>query len=293
MPWLNDLKVRIRFREPLSAHTTLRIGGPADAWVEPESLEELKEIICRLNKERRPYFVIGKGSNILAGDKGFRGGVICLNSPAFTKIEAKGTSIVIGGGLALSSLIRQAAEWGLGGLEFLAGIPASVGGALITNAGTPEQGIGGLVKSVTVMDKAGKVYTLGKKELKFSYRKSNLNRYIVLGSVLQLIKRRPRQIENNIAKNLFQKRRTQDLDSKSAGCIFKNPRHRLSAGRLIELCGLKGRRCGGAEVSMKHGNYIINRSGAKAKDILYLMDLAQREVKKSFGVDLKPEIKII
>jgi len=293
MHWLDDLKLRIRFSEPLSTHTTLRIGGPADAWVEPENLQELKEIVCRSSKEKVPYFVIGKGSNILVSDKGFRGVAICLNTPAFTKIEAKGDAVVVGAGLSLNNLIKQAGDWGLGGLEFLAGIPASVAGALIMNAGTAKQGIGSLVKSVTVMEKRGKVHTLEKKQLKFSYRSSNLDRYIVLEAKLRLIKRRPKQIEKDIAKNLFQKRITQDLDSKSAGCIFKNPPHRLSAGEMIEACGLKGRRSGEAEISTKHANYIVNHNHAKAKNILYLIDLAQQEVKKNFGVDLAPEIKII
>lgn len=293
MYWLKDLKARIRFKEPLNTHTTLHVGGPADIWIEPDDFRELKKILCHCVKDRIPYFVIGRGSNILASDEGFKGIVICLNSCAFTKIEVKGNYVSCGAGLLLSKLIRQTKKKGLGGLEFLAGIPASTGGMLVMNAGNPQKSISGLVKSITVMDRQGKIHLLNRKQLKFGYRQSNLNRYIVLETALKLIKRRPQEIKKNILVNLVQKKKTQDLTAKSAGCIFKNPQHCLTAGEMIETCGLKRMRKGGAEISAKHANYIINRNSAKARDILYLIDLAQREVKKKFAVHLEPEIKII
>ncbi len=291
--WLKNLKGRVRFKEPLGAHTTLRIGGPADVWVEPADFQELSKIIRRCAKEQIPHLVIGKGSNILFSDKGFKGAVICLNSPFFAKIEFKGNCVSCGAGSPLNKLIREAQKRGLGGLEFLAGIPASVAGALAMNAGNRQKGIGSLVKSVTVMDRQGKTRTLRSRQLSFGYRKSNLNRYIVLEAMLKLVKRSPKKVKENIAKFLQQKRKTQDLSSKSAGCIFRNPHHRLAAGEMIEACGLKRRRKGGAEISGRHANYIINRNCAKAKDILYLIDLVQRQVQKKFGVLLEPEIKIV
>ncbi len=304
MHWLKDLKVRIRFKEPLNIHTTLHIGGPADVWVEPGDFEELREVVCRCIKKQLPYLVIGRGSNILVSDDGFRGVVICLSSPAFSAMAVKGSRLICGAGLTFNKLIRQAQKRGLGGLEFLAGIPASVAGAVVMNAGNRNMAIGSLVESVTAMDRKGKLRLLKKNQLKFGYRRSNLNGYIVLKAELGLVKRSPKKINQNIAANLAQKRRTQDLTSKSAGCIFKDPPHPrlprdmhggqdLSAGEMIEACGLKRRRRGGAEISPKHANYIINRNGAKARDVLYLMDLAQRQVKKKFGVQLEPEIKII
>ena len=293
MHWLKDLKGHLRFKEPLSAHTTLRIGAAADIWFEPKDYQELTKIICRCLKGRIPYLVIGKGSNILFSDQGFKGIVICLSAPAFAKINFEGKHISCGAGLALNKLINQAKMQGLGGLEFLAGIPASVAGALVMNAGNRLKSIGSLVKSVTVMDKKGKVRVLKDKQLKFDYRQSNLNRYIVLEAKLKLVKRSPKKIRENIAKFLKQKSKTQDLTSKSAGCIFKNPRHFLTAGEMIEACGLKGARKGGAEVSKRHANYFINRNSAKSKDILYLINLAQRQVKKKFGVHLEPEIRIV
>ncbi len=310
MHWLKRLKARPRFSEPLSAHTTLCVGGPADVWLEPKDLAELKEIVCSCLAEKLPYFAIGRGSNILASDKGFKGAVISLNTPAFTKMEFKGNYITCGGGLPLEKLIREAQKRGLGGLEFLAGIPATAAGALVANAGNQKKAIGNLVKNITVMDKKGRSRLLKKKELRFGYRKSSLNRYIVLEAQFELVKRNPKKVKENIAANLERKRKTQDLAAKSAGCIFKNPfsirhpRHPrlpriklggqgLSAGKMIEACGLKQRRRGGAEISAKHANYIINRNGAKARDILYLIKLIQREVKKKFGVLLEPEIRIL
>ena len=304
MHWLKDLKARVRFKEPLNIHTTLHIGGPADVWVEPGDFEELREVVCRCIKKQLPYLVIGRGSNILVSDDGFRGVVICLSSPAFSAMAVKGTRLICGAGLTLNKLIRQAQKRGLGGLEFLAGIPASVAGAVVMNAGNRNMAIGSLVESVTAMDSKGKLRLLKKNQLKFGYRRSNLNGYIVLKAELGLVKRSPKKINQNIAANLAQKRRTQDLTSKSAGCIFKDPSHPrlprdihggqgLSAGEMIEACGLKRRRRGGAEISPKHANYIINRNGAKARDVLYLINLAQRQVKKKFGVQLEPEIRII
>ncbi|MBL7084849.1 MAG: UDP-N-acetylmuramate dehydrogenase [Candidatus Omnitrophica bacterium] len=293
MPWLKELKGQIHFKEPLNIHTTLGVGGAAGVWVEPRDCQELKKVICHCLNERIPYVVIGKGSNILFSDRGFKGIVVCLNSPQFTKMEVKRNCVSSGAGLSLNTLIRETQKRGLAGLEFLAGIPASIAGALVMNAGNRQKGIGSLAKSVTVMDKQGRVRILKSKQLRFGYRQSNLNRYIVLEAVLKLVKGSPKTIKENITRALTRKRKTQDLSFKSAGCIFRNPRYDLTAGEMIEACGLKGRREGGAEISGKHANYIVNRNGAKAKDILYLIKLAQEEVKKKFDVLLEPEIKII
>ena len=296
MHWLIRLKARVRFNEPLSNHTTLRIGGPAEVWVEPKDIGQLRQILCRCVKEQIPYLVVGRGSNILFSERGFRGIVICLNSRAFTKMEIKTQAYIsCGAGLDLSKLISQAQKRGLGGLEFLAGIPATAGGALIMNAGNTKDNIASLVESVTVMDRRGVTRVLKKKQLIFGYRRSNLDRYIVLEAQLRLTKSSPKKVKEQILENLSKKRETQDLTARSAGCIFKNPhpRHRLAAGQMLEACGLKRRRKGGGEISAKHANYIINRNSAQACDILYLINLAQREVRKKFGVLLEPEIKII
>ncbi len=293
MPWLKSLKANVRFKEPLSAHTSLSVGGPADIWAQPENYSELKKIVCFCLKQQKPYIVVGKGANILASDRGFRGVALYLNAPAFTKMEIKETCIRCGAGLPLAKLLRETEKRGLTGLEFLAGIPATVAGAVVMNAGTRTNGLGNFVKGVTVMDKKGKLRRFKKRQLKFAYRQSNLNNYIVLEVELALTRKNAREVKQNIAAQLAQKRKTQDLRAKSAGCIFKNPQHPLTAGEMIEACGLKQRRKGGAEISPRHANYIINRNRAKARDILYLIHLAQREVKKKFGVLLEPEIRIL
>lgn len=293
MHWLRELKGRVRFKEPLSIHTTLHIGGPADVWVEPDNFAELRKIICRCVKEKIPYLVIGKGSNILFSDSGFRGVIICLNAPAFTKIEFKGNYVSCGAGSPLNQLIKQTKVRGLGGLEFLAGIPATVAGALVMNAGNCRDSIGSLVQSVTVMDCKGKKKALKGKQLRFAYRQSNFNSYILLEAVLRLVKRNPAEIGKDIVANLSRKRKRQDLAAKSAGCIFKNPLQGLTAAEMIESCGLKHLRRGQAEISAKHANFFVNRNDAKAQDILYLINLVQGKVKKRFGVSLEPEIRIV
>jgi UDP-N-acetylmuramate dehydrogenase len=285
--------VRIYFEEPLDIHTTLGVGGPARMWVQPNNMQQLRKLVCYFADKQMLYLVIGRGSNILFSDQGFKGAVICLNTPGFTKMEVKRNLVSVGTGLSLKKLLGQLQKVGLGGLEFLAGIPASVGGALVMNAGNYSNNIGNFVIGVTVMDKRGKVYNIKTEKLRFGYRQSNLNQYIILEVLLKLTKRSPQLIRNNIIVYLKEKRKTQDLKAKSAGCIFKNPQHYLTAAEMIDYCGLKGKRRGGAEISVKHANYIINRNGARANDVLYLINLIQREVQSKFGVNLKPEIKII
>ena len=293
MHWLKSLKTRVRFKEPLKRHTSLGVGGPARVWVEPESYLKLKEIVYGCRKRKIPYLVIGKGSNILFSERGFNGVIICLNSSAFTGMDVEGAYLSCGAGLSLNKLIRKTQRIGLGGLEFLSGIPGTVGGALIMNAGSMTASIGNLVRSVTVMNGDGKIRILEKERLKFGYRWSNLNGYIVLKVQFALVRRDPQRIGLNITKFLEQKKRNQDLNAKSAGCIFKNPPQGLTAGEMIERCGLKQRRRGDAEISSRHANYIINRNSAKAGDILYLINLARRQVERKFGVILENEIKII
>ncbi|MBN3039285.1 MAG: UDP-N-acetylmuramate dehydrogenase [Candidatus Omnitrophica bacterium] len=293
MYWPKRLKKRLRFREPLARHTTLNVGGPAAVWIEPHDVEELGLTLSHCVKNRLPYMIIGKGSNLLVGDQGFKGAMLSLNAGIFAKMEFRGNHIRCGAGVALSRLLRECQRRGLGGLEFLAGVPATVAGALIMNAGSKDKYIGRYVESVTVMDEKERVRTLNKDRLKFGYRRSNLSKFVVLEATLKLIKKDPQKIKKESLYFLERKKKTQDLSFRSAGCIFKNPQHRLSAAAMIDACGLKSRRRGGAEISTKHANYIINRSGATAEDLLYLIKLAQKQVKNKFGVKLEPEVKIV
>lgn len=293
MSWLKELEVAVRFDELLSRHTTFQIGGPADIWLEPLNICALRGAILNCRQKKIPYIVIGRGSNILFSDEGFRGAVIYLGSRAFTRIQIENSCVSCGAGAVLNNLIGETQSKGLSGLEFLAGIPASIGGAVIMNAGNQQECIGVLVKRVTVVDNEAQIKELDVPQLCFSYRSSNLAGYVVVGICLELAKSAPEKIKENISGYLQRKKKTQDLLARSAGCIFKNPAHCLSAGAMIDACGLKGRRCGGAEVSTKHGNFIINRNNAKASDILHLINLIQEEIINKFSVWLEPEITII
>lgn len=292
---------KIKFNESLAGHTTFRIGGPAEFWVEPGDLKELVSVIKAAKKKNIPLFIIGAGSNILGLDTGIKGIVVSLNRGYFKKIEAKKNKILCGAGARLASLVGKARSSNLGGLEFLSGIPGTVGGALAMNAGISERikgiglrvkGIGDLAEEVRVMDYNGDIFTLKKKNLKFDYRSSNLSKYIILNATLKLKKRKRAAIKKNIDEYLSRRMITQDTSYPSAGCVFKNPSLGESAGRLIDLCGLKGKSVGGASVSLKHANFIFNKGNAKSGDVMRLMSLIRRKVKDRFNVELEPEIKI-
>lgn len=235
---------------------------------------------------------MGSGSNLLVSDHGLKAAVVRLSSAGFRKVRfMNGSSLEAGSGVALARLISAAKERQLSGLEFLSGIPGTLGGALAMNAGAAGECIGGLVNTATVMDFNGAVSVLNKKRLRFAYRRSNLSRYIILSATLGLKRKSKLEITRRINRRLDLRRRNQDLSHPSAGCIFKNPGTQ-AAGRLIDLCGLKGTRRGDAAVSGKHANFIINLGRAKASDVLKLMAAIKRAVKAGSGVNLESEIRI-
>lgn len=291
MNWQKNYKNYIKLNEPLKNKTTFRVGGAAKLFSEPEDKRELKLLIIFAKRYNIPVFVIGAGSNLLVSDKGVNGLVLKLSSGFFKKISTKSNCLEAGSAVSLAQLIRLASDKGLSGLEFLAGIPGTVGGALSMNAGAGGMAVGDLVQKVKVMDYDGNTKILRKKEIKFAYRKSSLGKYIILSCILKLKKEKRAQVIKNIKKYLDYRRDTQDTAYPNAGCIFKNPRGH-SAGRLIDLCGLKGRKYGGACVSAKHANFILNRKGATAADILKLMRAVKKNVKNKFDIELEPEIKI-
>ncbi|MFA5402274.1 MAG: UDP-N-acetylmuramate dehydrogenase [Candidatus Omnitrophota bacterium] len=289
MNWPRGCRAKAEYS--LKDKTTFKIGGCAQFFSEPEDLTELKFLLGAAKKNKLPVFVLGAGSNLLISDKGVKGLVIKLNSAYFKKVALKGSCLEAGSGVTLNQLIKFAQTKSLAGLEFLAGIPGTLGGALTMNAGCWESAIGDLVKEVGVMDYSGRIKILGSKEIKFSYRKSSLEKYIILSALLGLKKSSRRQIQKNISKYLMFRRKAQDLSRPNAGCIFRNPPQRY-AGKLIDLCGLKGRRSGGAFVSERHANFILNLSKASAKDVLGLMRIIKKKVKDKFKITLQPEIKI-
>ncbi len=291
MTWYQGLKGKIRVSVPLKGYTTFKIGGPVKYFIEPKDIDDLRFILGLLKKKKLPFLVIGCGSNILASDAGLNCAVIKLSAPYFSKISIKGNFLEAGSGVLLGRLVFFCREKGLSGIESLAGIPGTLGGALVMNAGAWGMNISSAVDSVTVLDNKLKVKTLSKKSIKFGYRKSGLSKYIILSAHLRVIKENKRAIHGRVEEVMRLRRQSQDLSYPSAGCIFRNP-PADSSGRLIEECGLKGAKIGGASVSLKHANFIINLNRANAGDVLKLINFVKKKVKSKFNINLKPEIKI-
>lgn len=289
MNWPKSLK--IKSNQLLKNKTTLKIGGKADFFSEPGNLKELRLVVNWAKKNKMPVFVIGAGSNLLVSDKGVKGLVIKLGSAYFKNITIKGNYLEAGSGAKLFQIIQFAKGKTLGGCEFLAGIPGTLGGALVMNAGCWGKCIGELVSEVEVLDHSGNIKTIKGKEIVFSYRKTNLGKYIILSAILKLKSSQRDAIIRNIKEYILKRHSSQGLTFPNAGCIFKNPQT-LSAGRMIDLCGLKGKSMGGALISNKHANFILNKGGAKSNDVLKLMRLIKARVSKRFKIKLEPEIKI-
>jgi len=292
MNWWKSLKGRVRFEEPLKNHTTFKIGGPAKFFIEPLDLKDLKQAASLAKTNDTPIFLLGSGSNVLVNDKGISGIVLQLSSPYFKKISRKNNFFEIGSGLLLARLVKYALERSLSGVEFLASIPGTVGGALAMNAGAWGKDIGNIIEKVTVMDYNGNIKILSRKNIKLEYRKSSLSKYIILSCRIRLVKKHKQEIRDTMRKYIKFRQNSQESYYSNAGCIFKNPSLIESAGRLIDLCSLKNKRIGGACVSQKHANFIINRENAKAGDVLKLMNLIETKVKQRFNINLEPEIKI-
>jgi len=279
----------------LSKLTTFRIGGPARELLRPGSAGELRRALVGLRRKAARVLVIGAGSNILAADGGVNAAVIKLDAAGFCKIGQKRNIVVSGPGVSAARLLDYCAQKGLSGLEFMAGIPGTVGGALAMNAGVSLDGkkfaIGDLVESAEVMDYNGNLKTIKKDKLKFSYRRSNLSRHVILSASFKLAPADSKAIRGRIAELIARRKATQDYGKPNAGCIFKNP-PAGSAGKLIDSCGLKGRSAGGAVVSSRHANFILNSGNASSRDVLALISLIRKEVKKKFNTTLETEIKI-
>ena len=282
----------IRQNEPLAKHTTLRIGGPADVYVEPASEDDLAGVLKFCAGRKRPFFVMGRGSNLLVRDGGFRGVILSLAHANFSRIEIDGERLRCGAGARLKNVAVEAKRNGLSGVEFLEGIPGSVGGALRMNAGAMGGATFDVVGSVRLMDFAGQVRELTPKEMSVAYRNCDtLKTHIALGAVFQCQPAPRGEIEQRM-KAFSEKRWASQPAAPSAGCLFKNPAT-ISAGRLIDELGLKGTRVGGALVSAEHGNFIVNEGGATARDVLELIALLKSRAKEARGIELQTEVEII
>ncbi len=286
----------VLLKEQMDRHTTWHIGGPADLLVIPKTEAEVETAVTAANKANLPLTIIGKGSNVLVLDGGVRGLVLKIGSN-LSQVEITGPVISAQAGAFLPQLVGLAHRKRLSGLEFAAGIPGTIGGATVMNAGAHGRSLGELVQQVRTYDRNGKVRQWRQDELRFNYRHSALQQgdWIVTAVTFRL---RPQEaVERGPAGDLIRekmalRRASQPLDRPNAGSVFRNPEG-VAAGYLIEQAGAKGMRKGGAQVSQKHANFIINNGGATARDVLELIQAVQELVYVKHGIKLEPEIKIL
>lgn len=281
---------RLLFHEPMSSHTTFRVGGEAECVIVVETKDELAKIISYFGRLEQDYFVLGNGSNLLVGDKGYRG-VIIKFGKQMGAICVEQNHIVVGAGAPLSLVASAAKEKGLSGLEFAAGIPGTVGGAIVMNAGAYGGEMKQVVQMVRVMDKEGEILTLDNDTMEFGYRTSIIKDrpFIVLGAILRLTPGNEEEIGRKMEELMKQRKSKQPLEYPSAGSTFKRPEGHY-AGKLIMDAGLRGYRIGGAQVSEKHCGFVINAGGATAADIKEVIEEIQERVLDRFHVRLEPEV---
>ncbi len=283
----------IRTNVPLKNHTTFRIGGPARFFFIAKTKENLIKAIQAANKNNLPFFILGHGSNLLVCDKGYDGLVIKLQ---FENCKLQEKSLYAEAGAKLANLVKLSLNRELTGLEWAAGIPGTIGGAIRGNAGAFKKAISDVIKKVEVLDSKNlrfKIYNLS--DCKFGYRDSIFKQrknLIILSAEIKLKIGDKNEIQKKIKEYLNWRRKNQPLNFPSAGSVFKNPK-KNSAGKLIEKCGLKGKKIGKARISEKHGNFIVNLGGARARDVVNLIQLSKKKVKEKFKIELKEEIQYL
>lgn len=286
-------KDSILIDEPMSRHTTFRVGGPADFFVTPKAKEEVRDVICICKEAGMPYYIIGNGSNLLVSDAGYRGVIVQIYKE-MNEVKVEGDLVKAQAGALLSGIAAKALGAELSGFEFASGIPGTIGGACVMNAGAYGGEMKDVLESVTVLTGEGKIIELGRNELELGYRTSVIAKkgYIVLGAVLKLERGDGEKIKTYMDE-LKEKRVTkQPLEYPSAGSTFKRPEGYF-AGKLIEDAGLRGYRVGDAQVSEKHCGFVVNRGKATCAEVLQLIEEVQKKVKEQFGVQLEPEVRII
>ncbi|HEX5037222.1 MAG TPA: UDP-N-acetylmuramate dehydrogenase [bacterium] len=291
----------VHFEEPMSRHTSIRIGGPAEVFAYPKTIDELEAVAAFAKKAKLPLLAMGAGSNLLVRDKGVRGIVVHL-SQGFSKMEVEGEQegkvvLYAEAGVGLPRLVDFAAEEGLTGLEAVSGVPGNVGGGLVMNAGTHEGDISQTVLSVAFMDKDGKVTTWQKEKIKYSYRESHFPRgAIILSARFGLTRQASELVRGKIQKHRAYRLETQPLNVPNIGSVFKNyeeGKKKMFAAKMIEEAGLKDVRVGGARISPKHANWIVNEGGATAKDVIALIGLMKDKVKDKFGISMETEVRVV
>ena len=297
---LHEFDARCERDVALGPLTWYGIGGCAEVVAHPASFDQLSTLVARCGDSDTPVYVLGSGANLLVADQGVRGVVVRLDDPHFKQIRVYGNTVTVGAGFDLAKLVLQAAKAGLAGVGCLAGIPASVGGAVRMNAGGVYGQIGPSVCRVTVCDAFGQIQDLRQDELSFGYRTTNIQAPYILEVELDLTPDDPVRLVQQVKGIFAYKKKSQPLGDSSAGCVFKNPKPPsgqgvvvpVSAGQLIDRSGLKGFRIGGAEVSSRHANFIVTHGGCTAADVLALMEHIQKAVWYRFAVLLEREVVV-
>ena len=305
--WLaNRFEGSVRFDEPMSKHTSLRVGGPVDVFAIPDTLEELTVLVEWAWKKEIPYLTVGSGTNLLVTDNGVHGVILlltrCLNEITRSPERKDQERVTAAAGVRLPAFCRYAIENGLSGTHFALGIPGTIGGAIMMNAGTALGSVADVIETINIYQPKRGIQTLTKDRLDFGYRSLALEKVcnvkddglpIILDGCFRFDCEDPKQLRQEADLILHERKKREPNRFPSAGSFFKNPESEKTAGALIDLAGLKGRQIGGAEISMKHANYIVNRKNATAGDILSLMQLIQETVLKQFGIPLEPEVRIV
>jgi UDP-N-acetylmuramate dehydrogenase len=298
--FLDELKLisglRVKVAEPLARYTSMKIGGPADYFIQAETDAALACLLPLLDRHGIPFCLLGNGSNVLISDHGIRGAVIHL-AGEFKRVEwseaAETVSVQVGAAAAVTQLVREAARKGYAGLEFAEGIPGSVGGALIMNAGAYGSEFERVVDEVEGVTRTGEVIRFGRGQMTFTYRDSHMPAGAVVTRVrLRLRKAEAAQVSSRLRELVGKRKSSQPSGYPNSGSMFRNPPGDF-AGRLIEAAGLKGKRIGNAQISERHANFIVNLGGAKAEDVHALMELVRSEVKKQFDIELVPEVRLM
>lgn len=276
--------------EPMDRHSTFHIGGPAECFITVDTIKQLGAVLSYLQKTEWDFFILGNGSNLLVGDRGYRGVIIQLGTD-FNGIEVNGSEVTAGAGALLGSITKEALEAGLTGFEFAAGIPGTLGGAVRMNAGAYGGDMNQVVESVDVMGYDGEILTLDNATMEFGYRTSAIKDrpYVVLSAKLRLSPGNKEEIAETMRNLAKQRRDKQPLEFPSAGSTFKRPEGYF-AGKLIMDAGLAGKTCGGAQISEKHCGFVINQGNATAADVAQLISETQETVQDKFGVTLEPEV---
>lgn len=280
----------IRINEPLAPHTWMKVGGPADYYLEPLNRQEVINIVNYFREQEYPYLILGRGSNLLVSDLGFRGAVINLEQ-ALNALRIEGDLVIAEAGVRLSKFVDFCIQHGRAGVEMLPGIPGTVGGAVVMNAGAYGGETADHIVEVEVL-REGEVQIVPKERCGFSYRRSSFEHDVVLSASFRLPHGDREALQRRRRELIMKRNETQPLELPNSGSMFKNPPGTYAA-KLIEQVGLKGKRIGGAQISPRHANFIVNLGGATADDIMRLLDLARRSVYQNTGIQMELEVKLV